>query len=268
MADSDWVERVHQYLVKAVREAKVHTSWINPDSEYEGALLRFVDFLLVGQGRIRFQNAFFPVVSELAKLGAVNSLVQLALKCATPGIPDIYQGTEFWDLSLVDPDNRRPVDYELRSQCLQQMLPMIEPQSTVEGRMDFLNTLWQTWPDAQIKQYVMARCLRWRKAYPVVFLEGEYLPLTVLDGNDSYVAFARLWKDYVLVVGAKVKPHSGEHVILDLHADWKGLPLTELFTGHSVVCQSSDQGRATLDLAPLLEQFPVLWLWGEWSRKA
>ena len=100
-------------MIKALREAKVHTSWLSPDEEYEAAVVRFVEAILDRAGR-PFLPAFEPFQARVAELGIYNSLAQLLIKITAPGVPDFYQGTELWDLTLVDPDNRRPVDYARR----------------------------------------------------------------------------------------------------------------------------------------------------------
>ena len=110
-------ERIAGYMTKAMREAKIHTSWLNPNDEYEKAVERFVE-AIVDRRRSQFLTSFLPFQARVAELGIYNSLSQLAIKMTAPGVPDFYQGTEFWDLHLVDPDNRRPVDYDRRREVL------------------------------------------------------------------------------------------------------------------------------------------------------
>jgi maltooligosyltrehalose synthase len=112
-------------MVKATREAKVHTSWIHQNEAYQRAVERFVAETLAGHTAQSFLNAFVPLQHRIAQAGMINSLAQLALKLTSPGVPDFYQGTEFWDLSLVDPDNRRPVDFNVRQAMLDRLQPMI-----------------------------------------------------------------------------------------------------------------------------------------------
>jgi len=109
-ASPEFVKRLQVYMTKAVKEAKLRSSWINPDEAYENAVARFVEHVLTGPAAARFLPAFVPFQERVARVGLVNSLSQVVLKIASPGVPDFYQGTELWDLSLVDPDNRRPVD--------------------------------------------------------------------------------------------------------------------------------------------------------------
>lgn len=107
-----FVERIKEYIIKAIREAKVNTGWLRPDDDYESSLIKFVEHLLNKSEDNEFLPAFRPLQHKVQYYGVFNSLSQTVLKLTSPGVPDIYQGTELWDLSLVDPDNRRPVDFE------------------------------------------------------------------------------------------------------------------------------------------------------------
>jgi (1->4)-alpha-D-glucan 1-alpha-D-glucosylmutase len=134
----DYIERIQAYMAKALKEAKINTSWIQPNEEWDAAMHDFVARILDSSSRNKFLPIFLPAAKEIIRLGAINSLTQTLLKLTSPGVPDIYQGTEIWDYSLVDPDNRRPVDYELRSQMLKSL------SSATPGE------LMQTWPDGRI----------------------------------------------------------------------------------------------------------------------
>ncbi len=131
-----FVDRVRDYMIKAIKEAKVHTSWINDFKPYDDAVAAFVVGALMGPTAARFLSAFAPFARRVARLGMVNSLAQLVLKIASPGVPDFYQGTELWDLNLVDPDNRRPVDYGVRSRLLNELLPLIDASIPSGGSKD------------------------------------------------------------------------------------------------------------------------------------
>lgn len=120
-APAPLVERLRDYMLKAIHEAKLHTSWINPNQAYDEAMATFVDRVLTGSTSHRFLPAFVPFAHKLARVGAVNSLGQILLRLTSPGVSDLYQGTELWELSLVDPDNRRPVDYALRRRLLDEV---------------------------------------------------------------------------------------------------------------------------------------------------
>jgi (1->4)-alpha-D-glucan 1-alpha-D-glucosylmutase len=176
--------RMKAFVIKAAREAKVHTNWLSPDEEYERALTGFVERILLSG---RFMRDFLEVQAYLAPFGAIGSLAQMLLKIASPGVPDFYQGTLLWDFSLVDPDNRRPVDFTRRTEALQEMkaLEGDEPVPLVE-------TLTDTWRDGRIKLYIAAKALAFRRRHKSVFLRGDYLPLEASGrARDRVVAFAR-----------------------------------------------------------------------------
>jgi (1->4)-alpha-D-glucan 1-alpha-D-glucosylmutase len=188
-APAELIQRVSEYLTKALKEAKVHSSWINPNEAYDGAVTRFVERTLTGPRSGRFLADFLPFQRRIARMGMINSLAQLALKMVTPGVPDFYQGTELWDLSLVDPDNRRPVDYAHRTRMLDALEPLLGNQDPPAGAVA---ELLEHWEDGRIKLYLTACGLRLRRRLPRVFLDGDYLPLEVEGEHaDQVVALAR-----------------------------------------------------------------------------
>jgi len=185
--DEELVERLRAYARKAAREARGSTSWLHPDPRYEAALDAFLLELLQGPGGMRFREDLPHLLRPVAFYGALNSLVQVLLKLTVPGIPDIYQGGELWDLSLVDPDNRRPVDFALRARLLEELLPA----GAVSPRSD-LADLWRTWPDGRVKLLLTALGLRFRRAQAALFADGAYLPLLVEGPARRHAcAFAR-----------------------------------------------------------------------------
>jgi len=179
------------YMAKAVKEAKQHSSWINPNEEYENATTLFVERVLAGPGTPGFLSAFVPFQQRVARAGLVNSLSQVILKTASPGVPDFYQGSELWDLNLVDPDNRRPVDFRARACALDRIDALLAqpPAGRAAGFADLL----KHWHDGAIKLLVTAVALRTRRDRPDLFLDGEYLPLeTDIPVDGRVVAFARM----------------------------------------------------------------------------
>ncbi|MEW6488980.1 MAG: malto-oligosyltrehalose synthase [Thermodesulfobacteriota bacterium] len=178
-------ERLRNYLVKAVREAKVHTGWLKPNAEYEEAYVAFAEGALDPGGD--FLPEFLPFQRRVAHHGVINSLSQVLLKTACPGVPDFYQGTELWDLSLVDPDNRRPVDYELRRRLLADI------RNRFEASPPLLLAHLLTHPeDGGVKLFLAWRGLGVRQEHPALFQEGDYLPLDVEGPYAEHaVAFAR-----------------------------------------------------------------------------
>ena len=194
--------RLTDYMLKATKEAKVRTSWINPNQEYDAAIIKFICKTLKPSKSNRFLDSFLSFQERIAKVGAINSLAQVAIKLTAPGIPDTYQGCELWDLSLVDPDNRRPVDYELRRKYLQELEPLLAIPSNMDPgkRAASLHDLLDHWQDGRIKLFITACGLRLRKNRPHLFLEGDYISLQV-EGEraDHVVAFARQHKGKTVV---------------------------------------------------------------------
>jgi (1->4)-alpha-D-glucan 1-alpha-D-glucosylmutase len=183
-------ERIGAYMVKAVREGKEGSSWSNPNADYEAALKRFVASVLDASRPNAFLADFHIFIEALARLSAISSLAQLAVKLAAPGLPDIYQGCELWNLSLVDPDNRRPVDWTVRRYLL-----------SVVGDAD-LAEITNRWQDGSEKLFVTNRLLRLRQEFPAVFAEGEYLPLSGEGDNSAehLLAFGRQHERTTVVV--------------------------------------------------------------------
>src|SRR5213595_1243636 len=156
----EFVTRIQRYMAKALKEAKLNTSWIQPNENWDNAMGDFVARILEESPRNKFLPVFLPVAAEIARIGAINSLAQTAIKLTAPGVPDIYQGTEIWDDSLVDPDNRRPIDYARR----REMLTQIENVPASE--------LMQCWPDGRIKMRLTQRLLHLRRENQELFREG------------------------------------------------------------------------------------------------
>ncbi|PSN20123.1 malto-oligosyltrehalose synthase [filamentous cyanobacterium CCP5] len=189
------VERVKDYVVKAVREAKVYTAWLRPDSEYEEGFVSFVEKILKPDPKNDFLKEFQPFQRKIATYGTYNSLSQTLLKLAVPGVPDFYQGTELWDLSLVDPDNRRPVDYQERLSFLQEIKR--RRQTDIAS---LLSDLHATRDDGRMKLFLIAQGLAARQALGDLFAHGDYIPLTVEGAQaDHVIAFARYQKGQAAV---------------------------------------------------------------------
>jgi (1->4)-alpha-D-glucan 1-alpha-D-glucosylmutase len=181
-----YAERIAAYMIKASREAKQRTSWTAPDADYESGLERFVQRILDPQDGRAFLADLLPFQAQVALIGALNGLAQTLLKLTAPGVPDTYQGCELWDLSLVDPDNRCPVDFGLRRTMLAQEADPAE--------------LLASWQDGRIKQHVVTRALALRRTTPALFA-GDYAPLqTSGQYAERLVAFARRAADATLIV--------------------------------------------------------------------
>jgi (1->4)-alpha-D-glucan 1-alpha-D-glucosylmutase len=179
-ADAGFVERIQAYALKAAREGKEETSWLNPHEIYETGLRDFVAKILDPAQSGEFLGALQTLARRVALLGALNSLSQLTLKATLPGVPDFYQGTEFWDLSLVDPDNRRAVDFSARDTAL----------GSLSGP-DW-SSLIKAWPDGRIKLAWTRHLLKLRNELAGVFAQGDYQSLEVHGAHaDHVIAFAR-----------------------------------------------------------------------------
>jgi (1->4)-alpha-D-glucan 1-alpha-D-glucosylmutase len=193
--DAGFVARMQAYAVKAAREGKQQTNWLSPDARYERGLESFLGRLLDRQQSASFIDSFALLARRVALLGALNGLTQVVLKTAMPGVPDFYQGTEFWDLSLVDPDNRRPVDFAARSIALDSI-----------GDAPDWPALAATWPDGRIKLALTRRLLALRAQLADLFARGAYRALEVTGpyGNEL-IAFARVRdRDAVIVVTGRL----------------------------------------------------------------
>jgi (1->4)-alpha-D-glucan 1-alpha-D-glucosylmutase len=190
-------ERMQQWIEKALREAKRRTSWVNPNETYEVAAKDLIAEALK-PGSI-FLQRFRPLARELAHRGMLKGLARTVLKLTVPGVPDFYQGTEFWDFSLVDPDNRRPVAYDTAAAAL--------------GSGASLEELLAAWPDGRIKQRIAHALLKDRAASPRLYAEGSYRPIA-LDGEagEAFLVFERSWGGEALVVIVNRLQGADEHV--------------------------------------------------------
>jgi (1->4)-alpha-D-glucan 1-alpha-D-glucosylmutase len=257
-------ERMENYMLKAIREAKQNTSWINRNAEYESAVLSFVRALLTQGAQNRFLNDFLPFQRRVARIGLWNGLAQTLLKLTCPGVPDIYQGNEVWDFSLVDPDNRRPVEY-LRHR---QMFESIRELGRDPGKLS-AGGLLEDPKDGRIKLYLIWRTLCLRQQQADLFREGEYLPLAVEGAKANHVvAFIRKTESAsVLVVVPRlvagllqdtdVAP-IGPQIWGDTRVLLPSCPenYRNTFTGESVSLQKSN-GGGHLPVSEVLKDFPV-----------
>ncbi len=197
-------ERLQNYLVKAMREAKVNSSWSNPDEDYENTTLNFVRRILSPD--TEFINSFLLFMENVIPHGMINSITQLILKNTTPGIPDTFQGTENWNLSFVDPDNRQPVDYLKLAENLEKQ---IEEYSANAFRL--AARLWQNPVSGELKQFLSWLTLNERMKYNDLFLNGDYIPLNVTGRfRKNAIAFYR--------------DHNDEHLAVILPLNTAGMP--------------------------------------------
>jgi (1->4)-alpha-D-glucan 1-alpha-D-glucosylmutase len=201
--DDSWrtySRRIEQYMLKAVREAKERTSWANTNEAYESALTKFVHSILQRVAENPFLADFTAFQRRVALIGVFNSLSQTALKMTAPGVPDVYQGNELWEFSLVDPDNRRPVDYEVRTQLLNQL---IESSHLPEHVGRELNEFKIDPENPKLKLYLTWKILCTRRAAPDLFQKGGYIPLKTIGTRSGHVvAFAREHAGQLAVIAA------------------------------------------------------------------
>jgi (1->4)-alpha-D-glucan 1-alpha-D-glucosylmutase len=222
---ADYRERIVQYMLKAAREAKRHTSWTCPDEAYENALANFVRSVLARVSPNPLLGDLQANASALAWFGALNSLSMVLMKFTSPGVPDVYQGNELLDLSLVDPDNRRPVDFALR----ERHLAALEALHAAPDASERLRLLAAQPFDGRAKLWLTWRLLQLRAAHAALFREGRYLPLAVSGSRQEHlVAYAREHGGEVLVVLAarlfsRLQPEPG------------ALPLGEAVWGDTAV---------------------------------
>ncbi len=194
------LKRLQEYAAKALSEAKVNLSWINPDPEYVAAVQGFLADIIMPDKRRRetpFMQTFRKLLPQIKFFGGVNSVAQLVLKATCPGVPDFYQGTELWDLSLVDPDNRRPVDYALRDR----MLENLDALEAKHGPGAVAAEVTRDITDGAIKLWATSRVLRLRREEHALFRHGGYLPLYAAGPAEQYViAHVRQYVDKAVLV--------------------------------------------------------------------
>jgi (1->4)-alpha-D-glucan 1-alpha-D-glucosylmutase len=262
-----FIGRIRDYMLKASREAKVNTSWISPNGKYEEALASFVHALLAPAEGNRFLNDFLPFQQMISHYGAYNSLSQTLLKICAPGVPDFYQGTELWDFSLVDPDSRRPVDFERR-------ISILEELKRKEGEMTGAALAWELTQhavDGRIKMYAMYKALAHRRINSGLYRNGEYVPLSArgpksgnlcafmrrTNGASAIVAVPRFLTG--LISGTGAAPFGKgvwEDTMLVLPEDAQGESYRNVFTGE-IVTANAEGGEKGILCSNIFGSFPV-----------
>lgn len=269
------VDRMQKFMNKALKEAKVHTSWINPSNEYDSAMHNFVEQTLRGASSKSFLRSFLPLAARVAALGAWGSLSQVALKFASPGVPDIYQGGELWDLNLVDPDNRRAVNFAERQQRIERLhgdLP--EADTGAEHNKLEVAKLCANWQTGDIKLFYIAAGLHMREREPRLLSRGTYIPLEI-EGPyaDHLVAFAREWGGRMIVTIAArwfasllAAPDALDQLsrrlqttIIELPAQRRQTELRNVLNGAVTTCRS-EGGVIHLSAGEALGSLPAVWL--------
>ncbi len=265
-AANSYRQRIESYVVKAAREAKTRTSWANVNAAYEEALVQFVGAILDRRNGNLFLADFLGFHRQVVRFGLLNALTQTLCKLTAPGVPDIYQGDELWDFSLVDPDNRRPVDYAKRSQLLQQL----QQECGRAPQPGWVRSLVDHPGDGRCKLYLIWKVLQFRQRHEALFRDGEYLPLRVTGDHAAKIcAFARRHHEQLAIVvaprlyrrllGERADPPFGLRIwgntSIELPRGYGASPLANVLGGDSVSVQHGSP--AVVAVGNALSQFPV-----------
>ena len=263
--EPDFTTRLKQYITKAVREAKTHTEWLKPDTAYEDGFAAFIDAIMTPSGENKFLSEFVEFQKMIAWYGVFNSLSQVLLKIVSPGVPDFYQGTELWDLSMVDPDNRRPVDFKRRKTLLEKIKTRMseDVQALVRDMLEAIS-------EPSIKMFTILRAMAVRNAMKEVFEEGDYVPLRAIGPYAmNVIAFARIKnKRWVMAAVPRFLTRVVQYEQLPLGAVWRNTQIeirrhsfpaafTDAFTGRALT-----SGKL-VNVADIFESFPLGLFTGE-----
>lgn len=253
--------RLETFFIKAAREAKTETNWLTPNEAHETALRRFVKWILSASFHDPFVADFLRFHRQIAFLGACNSYSQSILKMTSPGVPDIYQGSEVWNFSLTDPDNRRAVDFRSRQAALETL------KARAHGQADSLAELFANWPDGRLKLHITARLLHFRRAHPQLFSSGTYLPL-ISRGPlaNSVFAFARQYEnEWLVVVVPRMLVRLARSAGFPLGAMWSSTTLDlpsvappmwkDILTG-AQIRMHAEEDQPFFPVSQLFHQFP------------
>jgi (1->4)-alpha-D-glucan 1-alpha-D-glucosylmutase len=266
---AEYVGRIQAYMRKALHEAKVHTSWINPNLDYDQAVEEFIGRIMDPEGNAPFIEDLLSFQRRISYHGMVNSLSQTLIKITAPGVADVYQGTELWDFSLVDPDNRRLVDFERRQRLLNELQKRTERDNS--DRRPLIRELKETWRDGRIKLYTMWQALRCRRQAPALFSEGEYWPVEATgparehvfsfirqrDSHRALVAVPRLLTKLLRSEQFPSEPSVfGDTAVVLPEAASSVRSWLNVFTGEILSPANADAG-SLLPAAQVLADFPV-----------
>ncbi len=259
--------RIREYMTKALREAKVHSSWLNPNEAYESAVGDFIIHILHASRARSFLKDFVPFQQKISQSGMVNSLSQVLLKITLPGVPDFYQGTELWDFHLVDPDNRRPIQYDHYRQAftdLKILHQQIEPRS-------FIKELLANPQNGHLKLWTTTMALNFRKRHSSLFLDGEFVPIETEGPRSPHVcAFGRMKNGHVAVIVIPrfisnlcqepaqwpIGKEIWEDTSLRLPQEMPGGLFTDIFTGETVT-STQQREKDLLPIEKALQHFPI-----------
>ncbi|MEJ2431056.1 MAG: malto-oligosyltrehalose synthase, partial [Deltaproteobacteria bacterium] len=254
-----FMERLKSYLIKAVREAKIHTAWLKPDHQYEDGCLKFIEQIMNNSTTNEFLETFIPFQKKVAYYGIFNSLAQTLIKITAPGVPDFYQGAELWDLNLVDPDNRRPVDFSIRESLLRN----IKEESQAD-LLSLVAKLLRNREDGRIKLFLISMALKARKQHANIFQMGTYTPLAVSGSlREHLIGFLREYGEkravtiaprFLVTLVEEGKLPLGSEVWHDttvIMPDISSTNWTNALTGEVI------PGEKHLSVGQILKHFPV-----------
>jgi (1->4)-alpha-D-glucan 1-alpha-D-glucosylmutase len=257
--ESDFTARLKRYITKAVREAKTHTEWLKPDTAYEDGFTSFIDAILVPSGENKFLSEFLEFQRMIAWYGVFNSLSQVLLKIVSPGVPDFYQGSELWDLSMVDPDNRRPVDFERRKTLLEKIKTRID-EDLPALMLDMLAEI----SGPSIKMFTILHAMNVRDTMKDVLEEGDYVPLRAVGPYAmNVIAFARIKnKRWVIAIAPRFLTRVVHYGQLPLGTLWRNTQIeirrnsfpptfTDAFTGRTLA------SAKRMNISEILADFPL-----------
>ncbi|OGW47150.1 MAG: malto-oligosyltrehalose synthase [Nitrospirae bacterium RBG_13_41_22] len=259
-------KRIKNYMLKALRESKINTSWISPNTIYEDALSIFIEKVMDNKSENQFLKDFIVLQKKVSHYGMFNSLSQTLLKITSPGVPDFYQGTEIWDFSLVDPDNRRPVNYSIRIEMFREL----KRRESEHGLLKLAKELTINKGDGMIKLYLIYKALNYRKANRELFEIGEYVPLeTMGERSNNICAFLRRIGNVraIVVIPRFLTKLISENDGLPFGKIWQdtfivipfadiGAKYRNVFTGE-IISIESHKGAIALFLSDIFMNFPV-----------
>jgi (1->4)-alpha-D-glucan 1-alpha-D-glucosylmutase len=260
-ADAALTDRLQAYAIKATREAMVHTRWTLPNAAHENALKKFVAALLKPSKDNTFLRDFAAFQKSIACGGMINGLAQTLLKIISPGIPDFYQGSELWDLRLVDPDNRQPVDFKQRASMLAALKQHPKPSSSLADE------LTRHWEDGRIKLYAIWKALNFRRERSSLFTEGDFVELKAIGPCAEHVlAFVRHHnREWTLFIAPRWLARAQETTRGDIHSIFRdttirlpqGAPQLweNIFTGENIPSSGTD--RKSIAVGDALLHFPI-----------
>lgn len=249
-AHLQYMNRIQEYIEKAFKEAKIHTSWINPNIKYDQLIRQFIQKILNSNlVSNAFLTDFIHFIPKISAAGMLNSLSQLIIKLTSPGIPDIYQGNEVWNFKLVDPDNRQPIDYPGRNYLLKGIL---EQQSPIFPGQ--LQQMLQHPEDGRIKLFLTMQTLQMRYQNPDLFLYGNYHPLNVQgDKQNHIIAYARMFENKIAIIvtarfffaflnpeGIEINPDHWKNTFIELPPEWDHCSFYSSCTGINVMPEKSN----------------------------